>query len=50
MGLSTGPTLGDAFLCFYEKKRPGQCQVDFRLVYQGYVYVAYEDDHHSSIP
>ena len=35
MGLSIGPTLTNVFLSFYVKKRPGQCQVEFRPVYQG---------------
>ena len=40
MGLSLGPTLADAFLCFYEKKWLEQCPDKFKPVY----YRRYVDD------
>ena len=33
MGSSLGPTLANAFLCFYEKKWLEQCSEEFKGVY-----------------
>ena len=40
MGSPLGPTLANAFLCFYEKKWLEQCHDEFKLVY----YRRYVDD------